>query len=92
MNRSDAEALAIDALSWLAGRPEALGRFLASTGAGPAELRARATDPAFLGFVVDYMLSDEPLLMQFCADRSFQPEAPMQARAALPGGDLPHWT
>ncbi len=92
MNQSQAEALAIDALSWLAGQPEAMGRFLASSGSGPAELRSRAAEPAFLGFVMDFMLSEEPLLMEFCADRGFPPEAPMRARATLPGGDIPHWT
>lgn len=92
MNKAEAEALAIDALGWLAGQPEALGRFLASSGAGPTELRARAADPAFLGFVMDFMLSEEPLLLEFCGDRGLAHESPMQARAALPGGDIPHWT
>ncbi len=92
MNGSEAEALAIDALGWLAGQPEALSRFLAASGAGPAELRARAAEPAFLGFVMDFLLSEEPLLIEFCGDRSIPPETPMRARAALPGGDIPHWT
>jgi hypothetical protein len=92
MRKSEAEALAIEALGWLAGQPEALGRFLADAGAGPGELRALAAEPAFLGFVIDFLLSDEPLLLAFCAERGVPPETPMRARAALPGGDIPHWT
>jgi len=92
MQRSEAEALAIAALGWLAGQPDALGRFLADAGAGPADLRALAREPAFLGFVIDFLLADEPLLLAFCAERGVPPEAPMRARSALPGGDIPHWT
>ena len=92
MNRDQAEAVAIDALGWLAGQPDALGRFLAMSGADPAELRARVADRAFLGFVMDFLLSEEALLLAFCQDRGLPPDAPMRIRAALPGGDVPHWT
>jgi hypothetical protein len=81
-----------DALIWLASRPEALGRFLASSGAGPAEIRARAADPEFLGFVLDFLLSDEALLRDFATGLGLDPTAPARARAALPGGDVIHWT
>jgi hypothetical protein len=87
-----AEALARDALLWLAGRPEALGRFLAETGAGPQDLRAGARDPGFLGFVLDFLLADEALLLAFAADEGIDPAQPARARAALPGGALPNWT
>lgn len=90
--RDQAEALAIRALGWMAVDPELTGRFLAATGAGPAELRARARDPEFLGFVLDFLLGDEAALVAFAAAEGIAPEAPLRARAALPGGDLPHWT
>ncbi len=92
MNRDAAESLAVEALSWLAGEPDALGAFLAAAGAGPAELRARSAEPEFLGFVLDFLLSDEALLIAFCDAAGRRYEAPMRARALLPGGDLPNWT
>ena len=92
MARPQAEALAVQALVWMAGDAELVGRFLAATGAGPADLRARAAEPEFLGFVLDFLLSDEAALVAFAAAERIPPEAPMRARAALPGGALPHWT
>ncbi len=92
MARPQAEALAVQALIWMAGDVDLIGRFLATTGAGPADLRARAAEPEFLGFVLDFLLSDEAALIAFAAAESIRPELPMRARAALPGGELPHWT
>ncbi len=90
--RPQAEALAVSALAWMAGDADLIGRFLAATGAGPGDLRARAAEPEFLGFVLDFLLSDEAALISFAASRNIRPDQPMRARAALPGGDLPNWT
>ena len=92
MARPQAEALAVQALVWMAGDADLVGRFLAATGAEPADLRARAAEPEFLGFVLDFLLADEAALVAFAAAERIPPEAPMRARAALPGGALPHWT
>ena len=82
----------IVALGWIAGQPELAGRFLDSAGASPGEMRARAADPEFLGFVLDFLLSDESVLLAFVQDAGIAPDRPLRARAALPGGSLPHWT
>lgn len=92
MARAPAEDLAVQALAWIAADSSVAGRFLATAGAAPGDLRDRAADPEFLGFVLDYLLSDEPALVAFAAHAGLGPEAPMRARAALPGGDLPNWT
>ncbi len=92
MARPQAEALAVQALVWMAGDSDLIGRFLAATGAGLADLRGRAAEPEFLGFVLDFLLSDEAALVAFAAAENIRPELPMRARAALPGGELPHWT
>ena len=78
-----AEHLAIRALSFLATQPEALGRFLALAGIGPAMLRQAAADPAFLVGVLDYFLSDEPALVAFAADAGIRPTEIAIARRAL---------
>lgn len=92
MNRGEAEAMAIEALGWLARDEEALGGFLGAAGAAPEDLRVRAQEPEFLGFVMDFLLGDERLLRAFCDAGALSYEAPMRARAALPGGDAPNWT
>jgi len=92
LGQAEAEALALSALGWIAADADLTGGFLAATGAGPAELRARAGDPEFLGFVLDYLLADEAVLLAFAEAEGISPDRPLRARAALPGGDLPNWT
>lgn len=87
-----AEVLAIQALGWIAADDELSGAFLGASGAAADELRERAADPEFLGFVLDFLLADEDALLAFCEATETPPDAPMRARAALPGGDLPNWT
>ncbi len=86
MQREHAETLGLKGLTWLAGDPDALGRFLAGSGLGPDELRERAADPELLGAVLDFLLSDDALLTMFCADEGIKPTHVHQARAMLPGG------
>lgn len=92
LTTDQAELLAIRALGWIAGQPDLSGTFLGSTGAATTDLRDRAGDPEFLGFVLDFLLGDEAALLAFCEDNAVASDSPMRARAALPGGDLPNWT
>ncbi|HVX92342.1 MAG TPA: DUF3572 family protein, partial [Xanthobacteraceae bacterium] len=45
MARDAAEALAVEALTYLAGEPERLARFLDLSGIDPASIRAAAREP-----------------------------------------------
>jgi hypothetical protein len=92
MNAEAAASMAQDALIWLAGQPDLLGQFLSATGAEPADMRRLADDPEFLGFVLDFLLGSDDLLRSFAAEAGIAPDAPMRARAALPGGAVPDWT
>jgi Protein of unknown function (DUF3572) len=84
-NRQEsAQTLALQALGWLAADDDRFGAFLAAGGMD--------ADPMLHAAVMDFMLSDEAMLLQFCEDCGVKPEAPMQARMALPGGDAPFWT
>jgi len=91
MQIEQAETLAIQALSWLASDEEILSQFLNITGAAPGDLRARAVEPEFLGFVLDFILRDDETILGFCHASNTPPEAVPQARATL-GGGLPNWT
>lgn len=83
--RQKAEALAIQALSFIAGDSERLGGFLAATGLGPAEIRAAAREQHFLAGVLDHLLSDDNLLLAFTADAGVEPKEVIQAQATLGG-------
>ena len=84
--REQAEELAIQALTFIAGDPERLGRFLAITGIGPGEIRAAAREPGFLAGVLEYMASDDRLISAFAAENNLSPADLDRSRAALAGG------
>ena len=87
LTQEAAEALAIQALTFIAGDGERLGRFLATTGIGPAQICAAAQEPGFLPGVLSYLADDEPLLEAFAAESGFNPADIGKALAALGG----HW-
>ncbi|MGH6726864.1 MAG: DUF3572 domain-containing protein [Pseudolabrys sp.] len=87
LTKQAAEAVAIQALSFIAGDSERLGRFLAETGIGPAEIRTAAREPGFLIGVLDHLAADERLLTSFAAEAGVDASAIGKAIAALGG----HW-
>lgn len=92
MKQESAETLALRALGWIASDDDLLGRFLGASGASPGDLVAGASDPRFLGAVLDFVLTDDSLVIGFCDDAGYPYAAPLAARAALPGGEVTHWT
>ena len=85
-------ALALQALAYLLQDEGMSGAFMAQAGLSPDDLRARVGDPDLLAAVLDFLLSDDGLVLGFATAAGLPPEAVLTARAALPGGDLPHWT
>ena len=90
--REFAETVALRALGWIASDAARFSALLDASGLDAAGLRARATDAEVLAAVLDFLLSDETAVLAFAAESGVAPEATLRARAALPGGDLPHWT
>ena len=74
-NEEGAEILALQALGWLAGQEERMGRFLALTGLQGADLRAVADSRDTLRAVLDFLLSDEELLLDFCEMAQIPPKS-----------------
>lgn len=85
MDRETAEIVAIKALAFIADEQARLERFLTLTGLSPGEVKMRAGEPAFLGGVLDYLLSEESLALRFADYAGLDAGTAMQARAALPG-------
>jgi Protein of unknown function (DUF3572) len=85
MRRDAAESLAVQALTFLAGDPERLARFLALTGIGPDRIRTAAASPGFLAGVLDHVASEEALLMAFAEQSGIDPADVARARQALAG-------
>ncbi|MGI9403350.1 MAG: DUF3572 domain-containing protein [Hyphomicrobium sp.] len=83
MDPDTAETIAISALAFLADDEQRLGRFLALTGLGPAELSAQARAPRILASVLDYLLQDESLLLVFAASHRIAPDQISPAQQLL---------
>jgi len=88
LSQDAAEALALQAVAWLAGDEGRLARLLALSGATPDDLRTRIQDPAFLAGVLDLILSDEPMLLDLAASLAIDPQTLVVARHALPGAPI----
>lgn len=83
--QEQAEMLALQALGFLAADEDRLSRFMLSTGLTPQDLRQRTGDPVFLAGVLDYLMTDDALVLAFAEENAIPPEAVMAVRRRLPG-------
>lgn len=84
----EAEVTALKALGFLAADPERLSRFMELSGLDLATIRASASEPAFLGGILDHLLADDSLLLIFAEEHGLKPERIVQLRRKLPGAAL----
>jgi hypothetical protein len=84
---NDALALALNALAATLGDKRRARRFLDLTGIGTDELRARAADPALLAALLRFLEAHEPDLLGVSEELGVKPEALVEARRELEGGE-----
>lgn len=89
-SREAAEALAVQALGFVASDPELLPRFLAITGIEAQQIRRAAMEPGFLAGVLQFILAHEPTLLRFSQEAGIAPGEVGRAARALPLGDEDH--
>lgn len=90
--QDNAEVIGLQMLTWLAGNDELMPVFQGSTGASESDIRAGASDPAFLGSVLDFIMMDDAWVIAACDSAGLSYDSLMAARQALPGGGEVHWT
>lgn len=90
--QESAEMVGLLCLTWLIANEELCPVFLGSSGVSEQDLRTGAKEPVFLASVLDFLMMDDAWVMAFCAAHGLPNEAPMRARAALPGGAEVNWT
>jgi hypothetical protein len=83
LTRALAEDMAVAALTFIAQDGERLGRFLALSGLEAGNLREAAAEPGFLVGVLDYLSSDEALLLAFAANFQIDPTTITTAQRLL---------
>lgn len=80
---ADAAEIALRALVWTLGEPDRAQRLLDTTGLDPADLRARADEPAVLSAALGFLEAWEPDLIACAEGIGVRPEAIVAARAEL---------
>jgi hypothetical protein len=83
MKKDEAEAIAAEALNFIASDAPRLVRFLDLSGIDPQSIRAAARGSEFLPGVLDYICADEALLIGFAEEYGQSPSAIERARRAL---------
>ena len=63
----DADTIGIEALAFLASRPEVLQRFLDVTGMEAGDLRSAASHRQFFVGLLDFILAHEPTVLDFAS-------------------------
>jgi hypothetical protein len=81
-----AETLPLELITFLAQDEERFERFLALSGLGPQDFRSHLAEPSFQAMVLDQVLQDQSLVLEFTAAHGLKPEAVLAARHKLPGG------
>ena len=92
MNAAAAQVLGLEALTWVLAQEELIGNFLSTTGAYPQDLAGLASQPLFLGAVLDFLMEDDQRIIAFCTAHNHPLTIVQIARAALPGAQYMHWT
>jgi len=85
MTPDSAQTLALKALAFVAGSEGALDRLMELSGLDRDTLRHRAGEPEVLASLLDFLLTDEGLLLDFCHGESIDPKEIHMARYVLGG-------
>lgn len=83
LSLDQSSAIALKALAFLAAAEDRLARFLALSGVSPEALASGARTPAFQAGVLEHLLADEAMLLEFCANEALRPDLPQQALRIL---------
>lgn len=86
MNRDRAASISLKVLAFLADDGRRLQRFVNLTGIAPDLLATLAPRTHFQAAVLEYLLTDEPLLLEFCQTEQLDPTLPVRALDVLAAG------
>jgi Protein of unknown function (DUF3572) len=85
MTPDQAATVALKGLAYLANFEPELTRFMELTGTDREAIRERADEPEFLVAILDFMLANEAVLVDFCDDTSVDARMVHMARHVLSG-------
>ena len=89
--RDEAETLALNIASFLFSEDERLATFLGTTGIDASDLKEDPSDDTHVQIgILEYLLSREDFLLEFCELNNIDPEYPKTAATIL-SGERPDW-
>ena len=77
--KTDISVLGLQMLAWLARETERLAAFCDTTGYTLDSLKSSIAETGVAIAALEYLLGDESLLLQFCAETDMPPETPLRA-------------
>lgn len=88
----DAQALALQALTWMMADSDMLQGFMAQSGASPEMFGELVTSRAFLVSVLEFLTSDDAHVLAFTQPLGLEPIMPLEALRQLQGQAGRNWT
>jgi len=85
LSTKSAAFIAIKSLAYISQSPEEISKFIALTGIESSDIIRLKENLKFLGGVLDFVTSDESLLLAFCSSEKISPEGVEAARNQLLG-------
>ena len=85
MKQEQAETIALQAITYISSQENYLISMMNQCGLTPQDLKNNLSDSSFLSGVLDFLLSNEEILIQFLQEIECEPEFVIRARMAFPG-------
>ena len=85
LSLSQAEKIAIRVLTFLAGEPDQMAKFMNLTGMEPNDIANNASSVHFQAALLEHLLRDETLLLTFCGNENIDPALITPAHQVLSG-------
>jgi hypothetical protein len=82
----EAETIALNALGFLADSPNGLELLMHQSGLDLSTIRKRAADREFMVAVLDFLMANEALLVDFCQSTQTEPQTVQMANYVLSRG------
>ena len=77
--------IALQLIAFLAADDEGMECFTSLSGMSLDDMKEGAENPVFLGFMLDYALQDEALILAFAENQQISPQTLALVRRQLPG-------
>ena len=85
MDREKAEVVALEILGFIASDEYLMRGLITQSGLSLNDIRESATDPMFLGQIIDYFMTNDQAVQRFIESMGYQDQIVRNARNSLPG-------